>query len=552
MIVDDPFSTSSETQAARQLVRPGPPIPVAYTIGILLLFFAAAVVLQLASGAYRSEFGGYPDEPAHYVTSLMVHDYVTQLKPVSPMKFAEDYYAHYPKVAFGHWPPLLYVVQAAWMLVFSTGRASVLLELALLTALVAWSVFYLVNRHFGWKSGVVSGLLLTCLPIVQIYTDEVMAETLLILVSLWAAIFFARYLETERWQDSLWFGIFSSLAILTKGNGWEIGLAPPVALLLTRKWRILRLPSFWLPVAIVLVLCLPWQLLTFEWAHQGWGGGDKPGLEFAIQAIVAFVSIMISFMGPILSAIAAVGIGVTVIIPFFRKAVQADWAVMAGLIFGVWIFHVIVPAGIEPRKMIVAVPALILFLFAGGEWLAARLPLGLRLAPWRPALLALLLGAIFFSQTFAIPREPHYGFTEAAEFITNSPQLRSATVLVASEGDGEGLLVSEVAMHEPRPGHTILRASKVLSQSNWIGSTYHALYQSAAALSDYLDRAKVDLVVIDSFHGRAVHQDMTLIREAIRQNPTQWALLKSFSADPPIAGRIEIYRFKPASHPLHY
>src|ERR1700737_1922031 len=85
---------------------------------VFLTLFGIVVSLQVASGAYHSEFGGYPDEPAHYVTSLMVHDYIAQMHWFSPTQFAEDYYAHYPKVAMGHWPPLLYVVQGAWMLIF--------------------------------------------------------------------------------------------------------------------------------------------------------------------------------------------------------------------------------------------------------------------------------------------------------------------------------------------------------------------------------------------------------------------------------------------------
>src|SRR5581483_2252875 len=108
--------------------------------GIVLSFFALVVGLQIASGAYHTEFSGYPDEPAHYVTSLMVHDYITSLNPVSPMEFARNFYYHYPKVAFGHWPPFFYVVQGFWMILFSASRTSVRLELAFTTALLAYSV----------------------------------------------------------------------------------------------------------------------------------------------------------------------------------------------------------------------------------------------------------------------------------------------------------------------------------------------------------------------------------------------------------------------------
>ena len=44
---------------------------------VVLLGFV--VILQVLGGAYASGFGGYPDEPAHLVTSLMVRDFIAGL-----------------------------------------------------------------------------------------------------------------------------------------------------------------------------------------------------------------------------------------------------------------------------------------------------------------------------------------------------------------------------------------------------------------------------------------------------------------------------------------
>jgi hypothetical protein len=42
------------------------------------------VALQVAGGAYASGFGGYPDEPAHVVTSSVLRSGVTVLLTVLP------------------------------------------------------------------------------------------------------------------------------------------------------------------------------------------------------------------------------------------------------------------------------------------------------------------------------------------------------------------------------------------------------------------------------------------------------------------------------------
>ncbi len=510
---------------------------------ILFCCFSGIVLsLQVLSGAYHSEFAGYPDEPAHYVTALMVRDFIAQLHWFSPLQFAENYYAHYPKVAFGHWPPLLYVVQALWMLIFSASRASILVEMAVLTSFLAFSVYLLARRLFNWQIGAALALLLICLPEIQRYTDEVMAETLLILVSFQAAVFFARYLETERWQDNLWFGVFTTMAVLTKGNGWELGFVPPIALVLTRKWRLVQRASFWLPAALVLILCVPWQVWSFPMAHRGWTGGDQPNAAYTLAAMGTFVQILGSFMGPVLTVLAIAGIFVTVLLPAFRDRVQPIWAVLLGLIFGVWAFHVLVPAGIESRKMIVAVPALILFLAAGWKWLESLLPA----TRWRAAAIPAVLAVCFAVQTFFIPRETRYGFTEAARFIDGEKDGRDQTVLVSSEGDGEGLLISEVAMHDAhRPAHTVLRGSRALSTSDWTGSAYQCPLHSVADLESALRRDGVGLVVIDTYPSMLRFTHHRLILKAIQEDPASWHLVGSFHGGPHTAGQVLTYRFAP-------
>jgi hypothetical protein len=437
------------------------------------LFFALVVLLQVASGAYHAEFAGYPDEPGHYVTSLMVREYI--LHPtLSPLDFARDYYYHYPKVALGHWPPVFYIVQALWMLVLSPSRTSVFLELALITALLAYAVYSQVRHSFGWNAGILAGCLTVCLPLVQSYTDEEMADTLLTLFCFWAAIYFARYIDSETWQDSARFGVFFSLAVLTKGNGWLLALVPPVALLLTRKLRLFLRSSFWLSVLIVAALCLPWQLMTMQLAERGWTAGSEPSLSYTLVALWRFLIILMQTPGPALSLLVALGLTVSVLVSMVRKSIPSFPAVMAALLLATWIFHSLVPAGVEDRKMIIAVPALIVFLFTGAFWLVDHIPAPTRFLRWRTTAIAVLAILVFSLQTFAIPRREHYGYSEAAQFITSRPELRNATILVSSRGVGEGLLISEVAMRQPHARGVIIRATKALAQVDWNSTSARA------------------------------------------------------------------------------
>src|SRR6476646_5665625 len=269
MIKPPPTRDATDTGIMRlsnRGVKPG----ILFTLCVFCLFFAVTALLQWLSGTYQSDFGGYADEPAHFVTGLMVRDYVAAGFPHKPLQYAENYYLHYPKVALGHWPPVFYLLQAAWTLIFSASHASVLLLMATITAALALILFQEITYRFNVIYGIAGGLLLICLPMTQDVTSMIMADSPVGLFSFLAIIRLARFLDDDRWQDGCWYGIWCCAAILSKGNGWAAPLAMPVAILLTWKFRRLLTLRFWIPAAIVLVICGPYHLLTWKMIHQGW------------------------------------------------------------------------------------------------------------------------------------------------------------------------------------------------------------------------------------------------------------------------------------------
>ena len=510
---------------------------------VFSVFLGLVVLLQVLSGAYHAEFGGYPDEPAHYVTSLMLRNYILDFKMVSPMSFAQAYYDHYPKVAFGHWPPVFYIVQGCWMLIFSPSRASVRLELAFTTALLAYAIYGEIRRRFGEKAGWLAGLLTVCLPMIQTYSDQEMAESLLVLLCFWSAIFFARYLEAERWQDCVWFSIFFSLAVLTKGSGWLLALVPPIAMVLTRKLRLLLRPPIWVAGLIVGALCIPWQLMTMHLVQQGWTGGITPSIEYTVSALGQFLVVFEQIGGPVLALLTLIGIFVLVLRPAMKGAVAGYPSGMFAFILAVWLFHSIVPAGVEERKMVIAIPAAMLFLFAGGFYVAEKLPLRGHLKHWRTPLVTATAAVMFFATAFYIPFDRHFGYTEAARFITSDATLRKETILVSSGSIGEGLLISEIAMRAPNPTDIIIRGTKALAKVNWNASQYESVFSTPRQVVNYLDTEKVQLVVMDDLDTASHFAHNELLRQAIDKSG-RFHLLATFSPDGSrMPGAVRLYEF---------
>ncbi len=514
-------------------------------VAVLSALFALAVVLQILNGAYKSEFGAYPDEPAHYVTSLMLREYITGPHPILPLRFAEQYYHHYPKVAFGHWPPVFYIVQAIWMLLFSASRVSVRLEVAFTTALLAFSFWREAVRWFGKNVALLGAVLLVCLPLIQNATDEEMAESLLVLCCFWSTIYFGRFLQSGKRSDSLWFGLYFSLAVLTKGSGWLLVFLPPIAILLTRRFRVLLGSSFWLGVLLTAVLCLPWQIATLRSAERGWTGGDKPSIGYTFSALAKFLGILISITGPPLSIFVAIGICL-MLWRSLKQPLEPVPAVMLALLLGDWLFHSLVPAGVEDRKMILAVPALLYFLFAGGLWLAGHIHLGSNSPRWNRRLLAGLGAVIFVITVFSIPRAHFYGYIAAAKYIVSDPELhKNQTLLVSSQSGGEGLLISEVAMRQPRPEKVILRATKEFARVDWNGEHYQSLFNTSAELLAFLDQHHVAAVVTDTYRGMTSFAHQQLLEQTIRDNADRFQLTAEFSGHSNTdSGKVEVYRVR--------
>jgi dolichyl-phosphate-mannose-protein mannosyltransferase len=509
-----------------------------------------AVLLQTASGAYRSEFGAHPDESAHYVTGVMVREYVASRAPGSPLGFAQEYYAHYPKVAIGHWPPGFYLLQAVWTLPFSPSRVSVLVLMAAFAAALATTLFLTLREELGRLVAATTALLFVALPVVQKASGMVMGELPLALFCFWAVLAFGRFLDQGRGVDALLCALASAAAVLTKGNAFALGLAVPLAVLLARRWGRLRQPALWASAALVVVLCAPWYLLTARFAANNFAAGP-PTVEYAWAAARLYTRELVLAGGLGLAVLATVGLAETVARPWPRRAIGGRWAAAAALLLATWLFHCVVPSSREARHMVMALPAFMMFVAAGiaaaARWADRD---GRHAARWRLAAVAVAV-SLFAADGFAVPAKRWSGFSAAVDLLLRSPTGGPATTLIVSDVRGEGMFISEVARREPRPRRTILRGSKALAESGWNGEGYRLLHRTPAEVLAFLEDA-VDVVVLDTSANTAGETHPQLLTETVRRHPDRFQSLGVFPltrAGDHIDRGIEVWRCHPARRP---
>jgi hypothetical protein len=502
-------------------------------VGVYGLF---ASLLQIIAGAWTGEFSGYPDEAAHFTTGLMLRDYIAHGLPGNPIRYAENYYLHYPKVAIGHWPPLFHLIEALWLLVFPVSRISVMALMALYCAVIAALIARWVAPQYGNAAGWATGALFVALPLVQEQTSMVMAEGLLAIFAFLAASAYSRYLAEGGWRPALTFAVLSALAILTKGNGWALLMLPFFALLLTRRFRLLLRTDFWLPLAVIIVLCVPWQLMTAHLVQRGWTG--KPGPAYFFSAVIYFARELWFGLNPVIFLLALCGAGAAFL---KRGGGKPRPAAMGALFAAFYVFHGLTPVGLEFRQLMPAIPALLTFVPAGAVLIAKLLHGNGFVRLGRPAAIAAVAGIFFAGETFGITRVQSYGFEQAERFLSARDDLKDDVVLVSSEAGGEGIAITEAEMAEPRPGDYMLRANKLLARVDWSGEHYQPVFASADAVRNELNLLPASVLILDFTRGERSREDHTQLLQMIAARPPEWRLAGSFGPDGGDVRPVRIY-----------
>jgi len=389
------------------------------TTGHFLLFWLIAILLQLSAGAYHTELAGYPDEPSHYVTGLMIRDYIVSGFPTSPIAFAKEYYSHYPKVAFGHWPPFFHTLEALWMMFFTESRTSILALMALFTALSATILTLWFAKLFGHISLILVGLIWVSLPAIQEETSMVMLEMLFAAVTLLAVAALDRYLVKPSGDNALRLGLLTLLSIMTKGNGWLMVPAIFVALVVAGKFRLVFDRSMWV-VAGITAIAIPEQLLTARSVVAALP--EQIGIGYFMQSLFGFTLMAWQIVGPAVCLLVLLGLTAELVLPILhRRPINPAAATMTGLLCRFVLLHCIVPAGVEPRKLIVALPAILYFALSGATRALAMARLGASVFPSSTAAALMLAAMIVTGRIGHIPQNQGTGSHRERSEVATMP-----------------------------------------------------------------------------------------------------------------------------------
>jgi hypothetical protein len=483
-----------------------------------VVFLAILVATQWAVGAYRGEQGIYSDDAAHFMNGLLVRDYVSEGLGQNPIEFAKQYYASYPKIAPGMWPPFFHISLGLFLLPQWPPHAAALFLLAAIGAWAAWRLYRMVTLFASRPTGLILGLLFLSTPTFVSLTTSVMLDAVVAALALEAVYWLAVFIRSEHVRHGALFGLFTALCCLTKGNGISLVLAPIVVILLTGRFHLFRRAGLYVAAAIVAVLAVPPLFVTYR-LDAAIGDFGPVTTEIAIARLGFYSAYLWKQIGPAAIVFAVIGIANGI---WRGRRWQEDaplpiaQALMA-LLVGAFVFHMFNPHLLATGRYITLAVAPVYGLAAVGLVAAGRFIAGRRRHSIQAALLGVLAVTTFFARPALAVRKP-FGYHELVEHLHAREGLSGKRILVVSDESGEGAIVTDVAIRKLHPRPTILRGSKLLGTDNWNGHNFSMRFTSAESIMQELEDLHVNYIVIDSVPDAARLPYWTLMQQLLESH----------------------------------
>ena len=467
---------------------------------IAWLLLAAALVLQAYIGIeqLQGDLVG-TDPPAHFVSGVLFYDYVRGKAPASPFAFAQCFYVHYPKVALGQWPPVFYLFECAWFLLFGGTIASARCLCAALAAGLAATVGWHCGLTWRRVGGICSAAILLVVPPVQTLAWTVMSDLLLALFVYMALWRFAEWFARGAARDIWWCVLWSSLAILTKGTAFLLPAVFVAAPMFSGRTDKYRTPAFWASVLLPLLISAPY-FAYMEVLNLGY----PINLPWQIHNLKLTFSSP-SRLIPILGTITVVGCTVSRL----RRLQISTRKGSLCLSMALWVaaqagFLLVLPHFTDEwqRFLVPAMPP------------AISLVVGILSTLKRGDVLQITTTAIIFTASLSTPNPVVLGYTPVIDSIPHRAE--GPVVWMQSDADGEGAVIARRLESDSTRSTIIVRGAKMLSDSTWSGYDYRMRYQDPAQVRTLLDEIQPDYIVFDRF---ARHRPDTDLLGAVLAGP---------------------------------
>jgi hypothetical protein len=498
------------------------------SLACVCLIFAGVGGFQFYRQAYRTDFAAHPDEAAHFVTGVAVLDYITTARGSNPVSFAESYYARYPKFALGHWPPMFYGIEAVWFAMFGATPLNAMLLIGIVTAITGVVIFLRLNRLYGPLTAILSSSVFLWLPVVRTNLLTLMPDIVAGLFALLAILALSDCCRLgSRWKWMA-FALWASAAILTKESALSLLICAPVVLGFFGRRMPVAAGRVWRYATVVLV-----ALAGLAAVYSVTGVWTLRNLSVATNIMRPWPQLQLLgfFFGGgsvLFLLIAFYGVGGA--LKNWKTLAETDRGLHVGVAFLVLVITLLTQLTVrdmaESRYFFVAFLVSVILFAEGLQRLLDRARK--RFPEAGTVTLGLAVAVLCVLTTPAAPVSQRTGYAAIARSIPHDSL--GPVILISSDQSGEGALIADRLIDDPAKTGVVLRASKVLEDSDWMGRNVTLLMNSAAEVRAFLQSVPVNYIVLDIFGSfePSTKSVQRLLDQTIRGDPGRFPLVGDF------------------------
>jgi hypothetical protein len=490
----------------------------AWSIATVLITAVLVVfILQWKTGAWLDDFSATGDEASHFTSAVAMSSYLSSGEIMRPYGFASQYYLHYPKVAFGKWPPAFYVLSGIWFLFFPPSRLTAMLFIAFEAVLLGLISFRVASRLLSPLLSLVAAITIVMTPFFSLQSTIFMLELQTAALGLVSLLAFLAVMEGGGWKAGAIFVLVTSACILTKANGWALLISAGMGYLWLRR----QIRVSFLAVAAALVataaLCVPFYVV-FVHAMSDGNADSRPALWFTLEAVPTYLRESAEVLGLTVSALFVARLVLCATGAYRAEKQRPLIVLLVAWTIGPFVFQTIVPASFEIRHLAIAFPCVVLLAFTVLPHLLGRVG--------RAGVTGAGIAVLLLTVPWTMPVRYSDLFRIAAPLIVSRLSIASnKAVLITSNGPGEGRLVACMAALDPKAQYFCVRATKLIVDTDWGATDYHLLVRTKQDILNKLDSVPISYVAVHDM-GRKGLPHYALLQDALASVPDRWRLIK--------------------------
>jgi putative flippase GtrA len=466
------------------------------------LVFMSCLVLAFALTSYLEVFtNGFSGsvESKHFSNSYFIWEFLRQGQFANPMFFAEQFYIAYPALSIGHWPSLYYTLVGGLFLLFPAVTGVVVWINLLVIAVAGFLLAMLLRPEVGLGWSLVGALAFILMPISLETLNFIMLDLPLTVVVLLAGWVWLQFSNQPSYAFGLLYGILAAAAVLINGTGWLLGLFPIFHILFVRRWTLLLDPRIYAGAFLCLLLVIPWNMVRVNFSASSFNYSF--GVNYGIEALIQNLLILYQNVGPFGLVLALFALMRCWSTGDEKKELAVIVPIAISMITAALLLQSFVPVDIVSHYMMPTMSFLLLLSILGiveMKYLAYFEKHTKILRSIQSMAILLLLMPGLMNLLAATPQRD-LRMAEAAEVIVDSQQ--NLVVVVDGSSAGEGSFITDGLVTSKARGLYVVRTSKILSESGFMGINYQLLVQSPAKVGAILRNLGAQYIVMERAEG---------------------------------------------------